>query len=772
MTSKSASASVGLAAAQEADQALATRPPLQLERPLASLLSLAGQPAAPRRVLLVSNRLPVTVKVDKQKVTVARSSGGLATGLSGPHRRSGGLWIGWPGETSRLDEAQREQLDADLTALNTVPLYLSASEVNRFYESFSNGVLWPLFHYLVDRIPLHPRDWNTYEQVNQRFADLVAERYRPGDLIWVHDYQLCLVPGMLRQRLPEARIGFFLHIPFPANEVFRVLPWREQLLQGMLGADLIGFHTLSYVRHFTNALLYTLGLAPGPEHVWHQGRKVRIGAFPMGIDADSFAVLADTDEVQREVERLRQESYGHQLILGIDRLDYTKGIPRRLLAVERLLEREPALRGKLRFIQVAVPSRTKISEYKAYRESVDLLVGRINGAYGSPVSMPIHYLFRSFSQKQITAMYRAADVMAVTPLRDGMNLVAKEFVASRTDEDGVLVLSELAGAASELGEALIVNPYDIAGSAETLAKALAMPAGERRTRMRALRRRVFQYDVHTWAQSFVDGLSQESDGPAAEQGFQSKAELDALVERLRGAARLLLLLDYDGTLVPFVGRPELAAPDPALRGLLLALARRPQTEVHVVSGRTHDVLERWLGDLPIGLHAEHGLWSRRDPDDAWSLDHEVPTDWQHLVRGVFEQFVIRVPGSFIEEKTASMAWHYRMADSEFGARQAKELHIHLTHTLANFPIEVLPGNRVIEVRPHGIHKGLIVERLKQEAPQATFVAVGDDRTDEDLFAALPGGGTAIHVGPDPSRAAVRIADVAAARALLRALTEK
>ncbi|MGI5865626.1 MAG: bifunctional alpha,alpha-trehalose-phosphate synthase (UDP-forming)/trehalose-phosphatase [Myxococcales bacterium] len=770
MPSKTGQTAVDLVSAQDTVQALATRPQLQIERPTTFLFPVATQPAAQRRVLLVSNRLPVTVKVEKQKVTVARSSGGLATGLSGPHQRSGGLWLGWPGETSRLDPAQREQLDAELSALNTVPLYLSASEVNRYYESFSNGVLWPLFHYLVDRIPLLARDWKPYEEVNQRFADLVVEHFRPGDLIWVHDYQLCLVPGMLRQKLPEARIGFFLHIPFPANEVFRILPWREQLLQGLLGADLIGFHTLSYVRHFTNALLYTLGLAPAPDHVWHQGRKVRIGAFPMGIDANSFAVLADTDEVQRDVERIRQEAYGHQIMLGIDRLDYTKGIPRRLLAIERLLEREPALRGKLRFIQVAVPSRTKITEYKAYRESVDLLVGRINGAYGTPYSMPIHYLFRSFSQKQITAMYRAADVMLVTPLRDGMNLVAKEFVASRTDEDGVLVLSELAGAASELGEALLVNPYDIAGTAEAIAKALAMPAEERRTRMRALRRRVFQYDVHTWAQSFVDELSREVDKPA-EQSLYSKADLDELVGHLRAAARLLLLLDYDGTLVPFVGRPELAAPDPALRSLLLALARRPDTDVHVVSGRTQDVLERWLGDLPIGLHAEHGLWSRRGPDDAWRLAHEVPTDWKQLVRGVFEQFVIRVPGSFVEEKTASIAWHYRMADSEFGARQAKELHIHLTHTLANYPIEVLPGNRVIEVRPHGIHKGLIVERLKQEAPQATFVAVGDDRTDEDLFAALPDSGTAIHVGPGPSRATVRIADVAAARALLRALTE-
>ncbi len=458
------------------------------------------------RLLLVSNRLPVTVKSEGEQVTVTPSAGGLATGLKGPHQNSGGLWIGWPGDVSKLRDSQRQKLEARLAELRCVPMYLSPSEVSQYYEGFSNRVLWPLFHYLLDRIPLHSRDWNAYRRVNEKFADLVAQHYQPGDLIWVQDYQLLLLPGLLRERLPDARIGFFLHIPFPASEIFRTLPWRDALLEGMLGADLIGFHTLSYVRNFVHSLLRIAGVPTNVDRVTFRGRQIRVAAFPMGVDAQAFAHNAALPEVATMVDEIRAQAADHKILLGIDRLDYTKGIPRRLLAVERLLEHEPSLRGRLRLIQVAVPSRTKVDAYEEFRHQVDELVGRINGAYGTINSTPIHYLYQSFNEKQLTAMYRAADVMLVTALRDGMNLVAKEFVAARTDDDGVLVLSEFAGAASELGEALIVNPYDVDGIADGIQKALEMPEEERKLRMSALRRRVNEFDVHRWAQTFLETL--------------------------------------------------------------------------------------------------------------------------------------------------------------------------------------------------------------------------------------------------------------------------
>lgn len=532
------------------------------------------------RLLLVSNRLPVTVKVEKDSVTVVRSAGGLATGLSRPHERSGGLWLGWPGDVSRLTEAQRTKVEAQLADLRCVPLYLSASELSRYYEGYSNRVLWPLCHYMVDRIPRQDRDWEVYRKVNERFADLVVRHYQPGDTIWVHDYQLMLVPGLLRQRLPGARIGYFHHIPFPSSEIFSTLPRRHELLKGLLGADLIGFHTVSYVRHFSGSLLRQLGLDTDIDRVIWDAREVRVGAFPMGIDATAFETLANDAAVLEEVATLRRKAEGQRILLGIDRLDYTKGIPRRLLAVQRILEREPSWRGRLRFIQVAVPSRTQVEAYATYREQVNELVGRINGQYGGVHNVPVHYLYRSFNEKQLVGLYRAADVMLVTPVRDGMNLVAKEFCAARPDEDGVLVLSEFAGAAAEMGSALIVNAFDVEDMADAIEQALEMPEDERRSRMRALRVQVKTRDVHWWTASFLDRL--QALPSVSERATAGGAEA---LERMRAAPRIHLLLDYDGTLVGFAPRPELAAPDDGLRELLARLLARPGTSLSIVSGR-------------------------------------------------------------------------------------------------------------------------------------------------------------------------------------------
>ena len=368
----------------------------------------------------------------------------------------------------------------------------------------------------------------------------------------------------------------------------------------------------------------------------------------------------------------------------------------------------------------------------------------------------------------MVALYRAADVMLVTPIRDGMNLVAKEFVASRTDRDGVLVLSEFTGAASELAEALHVNPFDISGTADVFAQALDMPEDERRFRMRALQRRVISYDVERWARAFLEGLERtpriEDEGIGTQT---SSAAVLRLVRCLRRASDLILLLDFDGTLVPFAPSPELAKPDPSLLRLLGGLAARPHTEVHVVSGRARETIQRWLGWLPIGLHVEHGTWSRLAGDAEWTCAEPPDLEWRPRVISILEDWASRTPGSFVEEKTACVAWHYRAADPEFGAHQARELHVHLRELLSNLPVEILSGEKIIEVRPYGAHKGRVVVRLLESAPRgATLAAFGDDVTDEDLFAALPPDGYAIHVGSGDSRASYRVAGVAEVRALL------
>ena len=458
------------------------------------------------RLILVSNRLPVTIATGNDGAAVHPSLGGLATGLRGPHERRGGVWIGWPGDTADLTPDERAALDRELARTHAVAVNLSKSEYAIFYEHISNAVLWPICHDRIDRLPLYVQGWDVYEAVNRRFADVVASHWQDGDTIWVHDYHLLRVPALVRQQIPDARIGFFLHIPFPNPELFFTLPTRSWLLEGMMGADLVGFHTRRYRGHFTAALRRLFGLEmDAQQRVPWDGRSVRLGVFPMGVDAADIAARSATPGVRELAQEFRTGV--ERLIVGVDRLDYSKGIPRRLLALRRLLEKHPEWRGAVRLVQVAAPSRGGVGAYRELRWEVEGLVGRINGKFGTPTWTPVHYMYQSVQGELLLALYRAADAFLVTPLRDGMNLVAKEFVASRTDGDGILLLSEFAGAADELGEALLVNPYDVDGVADTIHRALTMDEAERRRRMRALRARVASHDVDWWANDFLAALA-------------------------------------------------------------------------------------------------------------------------------------------------------------------------------------------------------------------------------------------------------------------------
>jgi trehalose 6-phosphate synthase/phosphatase len=723
-----------------------------------------------RRLVIVSNRLPITTKIDGDQITFSQASGGVATGLRGCHERSGGLWIGWPGLTSRVSKAHRTMLDRQLGERRIVALYLTRQEVKEYYEDFSNGVLWPIFHYLVDRVPLGPSAWESYRRVNERFAQMVVDQYQPGDMIWVHDYQLLLVPGLLRQRLPEARIGFFLHIPFPAAEVFRIMPWRREILESLLGADLVGFHTYSYMQHFATALADLAGLEPEDGRVWLDDREVRFGVFPMGIDAETFRQLANSPAVEEELRAIKIDAGDRTLLLGVDRLDYTKGLPRRMLALEALLQADPDRRDHIRLIQVAVPSRDEVPSYQEFRREIEGLIGRINGTYGTVTSVPIHYLHQSITPERLIALYRAANVMLVTPLRDGMNLVAKEYVASRVDDDGVLVLSEFAGASEELHEAVFVNAYDVRDLTTKITEALALEPEERATRMRAMRRQVMSHDVHRWANDFIHALESE---PEPRRRPTPEAALKDALATMRAASTLAILLDYDGTLAPIAPTPDQAMPDSPLLNLISALGQRPNTTVEILSGRTRDQVEAWFGALPVALSAEDGIWFRAAPNGAWECSIDPSgLGWLSEVRSILEEFTSTTPGAFIEEKTASIAWHYRRAARGFGQMQARELRVRLSQAMAGRPVDVVEGKKVLEVRPRGVNKAAVVQRLlSQEPSPALIAAFGDDRTDEELFAALPPAAITLHIGPGASLAAQRLRDPAAARAFLASLLD-
>ncbi len=723
----------------------------------------------PRRLIIVSNRLPITAQIEGSTVKLVQGSGGVATGLLGCHERSGGLWIGWPGITQRLSKLQRAALDRELQQRRIVPLYLSRHQIKEYYEDFSNGVLWPVFHYLLDRVPLGPSAWQSYVDVNQQFAEMVVQHYQAGDMIWVHDYQLLLVPGMLRQKLPDARIGFFLHIPFPASEVFRILPWRREILDGLLGADLIGFHTHAYMQHFATALADLAGLDPEDGRVWIDDREVCFGVSPMGIDAHRFQELAASAAVGEELRAIQADAGDRTLLLGVDRLDYTKGLPRRMLAFESLLDDDPSLRDHLRLIQVAVPSRDEVLSYQEARRELEGLIGRINGTHGTVTSVPIHYLHRSISPERLVALYRAAHVMLVTPLRDGMNLVAKEYVASRVDDDGVLLLSEFAGAGEELHEAIFVNAYDVRDLAAKIQQALSLAPEERRTRMRAMRRRVMSHDIHRWANDFLYALEHE---PEVGRPTPQTALQEAL-GRMRAAASLAVVLDYDGTLVPIASTPEQALPDSQLISLLAALGRRRNTTIEILSGRDRNEVEQWFGTLPVGLSAEHGIWRRSEPNSKWEPSVDVShLEWLPGVRQTLEEFAAETPGAFVEEKTASIAWHYRNVGRGYGEMQARELRVRLSQAMVGKQVDIIEGKKVLEVRPRGTNKAAIVQRLLARDPApALIVALGDDRADEELFAALPPLSISMHVGPGASLATHRLRNPAAARAFLAALLD-
>lgn len=455
---------------------------------------------------IVSNREPYKVERSEGRLQLVPTTGGLVSALDPVMRRSRGRWISWLPKTREASRLQNDLAKVELPyELDFVPV--SDAEVRGYYRGFANRALWPLCHYTLDRCYFDREDWRHYETVNRRFADHAAAPGREEEHIWIHDYHLCLVPALVRQQLPHIpRISYFHHIPFPAPDVLRILPWYREILDGLLGADLVGFHTKSYAENFLLACRRLAGVEVNLEAgtIGTEGREVKVGAFPIGVDVNQFESVAREKAVIERSAQIRHEVGTERVILGVDRLDYSKGIPERLDALDMFLTEHPEQKGKLSFIQVAVPSRTSVPEYRSIKRRIDETVGRINGTHGASGWQPIHYRFDNLLKPELVAHYLAADVALVTPVRDGMNLVAKEYCAARVDEDGVLILSEFAGAAECLeGGALLINPRHYGQVVQALVRALDMPREQRRTRMRTMRAEVRRYDIQAWLDNFL-----------------------------------------------------------------------------------------------------------------------------------------------------------------------------------------------------------------------------------------------------------------------------
>ena len=727
------------------------------------------------KLIVVSNRLPVTLRADPEAGwRTERSSGGLATAMSPILARTGGVWVGWPGDAPGAPDPRRDEvLRGWRDEHGFVAVDLPGEVAARFYEGYANQTLWPLFHQFPTPLQFDSSGWAAYVEANERFRDAVMKEIAPGDVVWIHDYHLMLLPQLLREAAPSATIGFFLHIPFPSSEMFRILPRRAEVLRGLLGADLLGFQTFADLQHFRSSLLRVLGHDSRMDRVVSAGRVARLEALPIGIAPEEFAGLLRDDPATIEaLARYRERFQGRRLLLAVDRLDYTKGLPERLRAYRRLLQRAPHLREQVVLVQVAVPSRENIPEYHRLRRTVNGLVGELNGDFGTPDWTPVSYIHRGIPRSELVALYALADVGWVTPLRDGMNLVAKEYVACQAEgDDAALVLSEFAGAAAEMGEAFVVNPYDEERTAEAVEAALSLPADERRARMSALRRRVSRNDVFTWSERFLASLRAAS-AARAERGEETaplpRAEAAAA---FRAARRRLLILDYDGTLVGYTPTPRQAAPPAELLDLLRRLAGRPDTTVCLLSGRSRADLDRWFsGVAGLSLAAEHGALMR-PPGGEWrTVRPDVDGSGKARVLPVLEHYADRTPGSFIEEKEHGLVWHYRLSDPEFGDWVANELVHNLEQLLAETEYRAMRGHKVVEVRPAWAHKGAVVGWLEGEGPPPDFrLGMGDDRTDEDLFEQLPPDAWTIRVGQGPTRARFRLPDPWAVRTFLEDL---
>ncbi|NKI32698.1 bifunctional alpha,alpha-trehalose-phosphate synthase (UDP-forming)/trehalose-phosphatase [Croceivirga thetidis] len=734
------------------------------------------------KTIIISNRLPVQLKISEGKLTAEPSVGGLATGLKSVHRDGDGLWIGWTGLMEEdTPEEMEPEIDKALAKLNCAKVNLNISEIEGYYFGFSNRTIWPLYHYFLEYTEFELKFWESYKSVNQKFADAILANANEEDTIWVHDYQLMLVPQMIREVWPNANIGFFLHIPFPSYEIFRTMPWREEVLEGLLGSDLIGFHTYDYERHFLSSVRRLLNLDVSFNDIYLENRVIKVDSFPMGIDYQKFENAAkenaanseaEKSDFQKKLDEHKKSAPDTKLIISIDRLDYSKGIAKRINAFEYFLNKYPQFKEKVRLIILAVPSRSNVPQYQLLKKEIDELVGRINGELSTVNWTPIWYFYRSLPFENLIDLYTSSDIAWLTPLRDGMNLVAKEYIATRTDKTGVLILSEMAGSAYEMNEALLINPNNFEQQADTLKKAIEMPKEQQMARNMFLQNRLKRYTVEIWANEFMQALLAQKEGSLATFVSQklTKPILENILEKYRSANKRLLFLDYDGTLAGFHKDPQKASPDEELYELLDKLNNQEGTTLFLISGRDKDTFSRWFLHKKYNMIVEHGVWISRNGEE-FSMMEQVKGEWMEKVRPVLDSFVDRTPGSFIEEKNYSLAWHYRNTDPDFGEKRATELNTVLTSLIGNDDISVLNGNKVMEVKSSNVNKGRASVRITGEDDYKFVFAIGDDWTDEFMFQELPDSAITVKVGLKKTSAKYHIEGTKKVRELLKNFTD-
>jgi trehalose 6-phosphate synthase/phosphatase len=727
--------------------------------------------------IVISNRLPFVVSQAHGKLSLEKGSGGLVSGLESylspqdsKEKRIPYIWVGWPGMSAENDQ-QAEQITKQFQKHQAYPVFLDQPMIDAFYHGFCNKTIWPLFHYFPNHTIYDASFWQSYKDVNQSFFDAVKTQIEPGDTIWIHDYHLLLLPKLIREAFSSLSIGFFLHIPFPSFEMFRLMPqeWRKEILEGMLGADLIGFHTHEYTQYFLQSVLRVLGCDHTFGQINTDERIVKAETFPMGIDFNKFYDAQKQKEVQEEKTQLSMTLQKMKTILSIDRLDYTKGVLNRLEGYELFLQSYPEWRGKITFIMVTVPSRVEVESYRDMKKQIEERIGNINGTYGSIGWTPIIYQYRSLTPIELNALYGQSDVALITPLRDGMNLVAKEYIASQNDHNGVLILSEMTGAAKELGESIIINPNNIEEIAKALNTALMMDEDEKKRRLLIMQARLKRYDVRRWAGEFFNELTEiKHHQSAVTATYITTTGKQLIRNEYMSAKKCLVFIDYDGTLVPFSSNPYEAYPTQRSIDILTNLSADSNTDVVLVSGRDWGTLQKWFGQLPIGIMAEHGIFVK-PKNMKWTMTKPLNNTWKKRIMPLLELYSDRLPGALIEQKQYSIVWHYRMTDPELGPIRAQELIDDLMHFTANLDISVVHSTKAVEIKNAGVNKGVAANIWLKSSAYDFILAVCDDVTDEDLFQALPASAYSLKIGTGSSHARYNLKNYHQALDLLSSL---
>lgn len=697
------------------------------------------------KLIIIANRLPLKAnRNEKNELEFIRSVGGLTSGLESLTLDLEIHWVGWPG--TFIETPQEEEfINEHLRDFNFHPVFLSHQHVQNYYDGYSNSTLWPLCHYFYSYVEFEQHYWEAYKEVNRLFAEAAGLIIEEGDVVWVQDYQLMLLPAMLRKLPLNFSIGYFHHIPFPSYELFRVLPDRAELLEGLLGADLVGFHTHDYMRHFMSACERVLDLRFTLDQVMLDSRIAFVDTFPMGINYDLYHSSSDQPAVRSNIQKLEQITGKRKTILSVDRLDYSKGILHRVKGFASFLENHPEYHEKVSLIMIVVESRDQVDSYSDLKTKIDESIGTINGNYSTLTWTPVHYFYHGFGFDELVAFYNMADIALVTPLRDGMNLVAKEYIASKKEEPGVLILSEMAGAATELSDSIIINPNNIREIEDAIVQALEMPEQEKLDRLSNMQTLIKRKSVDKWASSFVNQLlsiREKNESINIERiGTIAKEKMQ---EDYRNAAKRLFILDYDGTLAAFKSRPEDAQPTPAVLNLLEKMLKDPANKVVISSGRDHQTLEKWLGHLDLSFAAEHGAFYKEDGIWASSLDEGVP--WDQEILDIVTQFTEKTPRSRIEIKKTTLVWHYRNADSWLSSLREQQLFEALITPCSKLGLQIMRGNKIIEIKSTSHDKGTEVIRLLARDDFDFIFAAGDDTTDEDTFRELPDYAYTVKIG--------------------------